>query len=254
MEELKEFRREESALFIVQQDNQEKTETSMEYAFRQIVNLVGSHEYVPGDRLYETVLTERLGMSRTPIREALARLVAFGFLEKSTSKKGYLVPALTPLDMEQVFQGRALMESEALRWAVPNVTRRDIEMLRSWNRREEETHLEKDRTEYVDLNEKIHMTLATLSQNPYLIPVIKNFYWRSMLYNIFLNTFTIATNFPEIPVKWGWKDHAAILDAIEQRDSDEAARLMREHIHSTYKIRTFPITILHKKDAFIPFC
>lgn len=254
MEGRMEEMRGESDIRDPRQEDSQKAETSTDYAFRQIVKLVGSHEYVPGDRLYETLLTERLQMSRTPIREALGRLVAFGFLEKSVAKKGYLVPALTPLDMEQVFQGRALMESEALRWAMPNITKKDLENLRTWNRREEETYLEKDRAEYVDLNEKFHMTLAGFSQNPYLIPAIKNFYWRSMLYNIFLNSFTIATNFPEVSVRWGWKDHANILDAIEHRDSDEASRLMKDHIYSTYQIRRFPVTFLHKKDAFIPFC
>ena len=231
-----------------------KMESSTEQAFRQIVSLVRSHEYIPGDRLYETTLAERLKMSRTPVREALSRLVTFGFLEKSAPKKGYLVPALTPLDMEQVFQARALVEAEALRWSVPNITREWIERFKEWNRREEETYLEQDRTEYVDLNEKFHMQLAALSENPYLIPAIRHFYWRSMLYNIFLNTFTIATNFPEIPIQWGWKDHAGIIDAIERRDAETASELMRQHIYTTYKIRKFPITILSKKDAFIPFC
>ena len=59
-----------------------------------ILRLLIDHEYHPGERLFETVLAERLRISRTPVRTALTRLVTCGFLERCSHRRGYLIPLL----------------------------------------------------------------------------------------------------------------------------------------------------------------
>ena len=77
-----------------------------EQAFQYVIGLIVAHELQPGDRMYEPELVQKMGMSRTPIRTALSRLVADGVLEKVHGQRGYQVPKLSLEDMEKVFTAR----------------------------------------------------------------------------------------------------------------------------------------------------
>ncbi len=81
-------------------------------AYQGILNLILSKRFHPGDRLIENELAEELGLSRTPIRNALKRLAALGLLD-SRSNKGCYVPRLDPQDMFEIFESIRLIESYA---------------------------------------------------------------------------------------------------------------------------------------------
>jgi DNA-binding GntR family transcriptional regulator len=99
-----------------------KRPTAEERAHREILRLIVSQRYAPGDRIFENELAEELGLSRTPIRNALRKLLAEGILENEGGL-GCFIPKLTPSDMENVFQTRILLESRAAAIAAKTATR-----------------------------------------------------------------------------------------------------------------------------------
>ncbi len=203
-----------------------------------IVNLVINHTYKPGDRIFETALAQQLGVSRTPIREALASLVFLGFLERTEARKGYVIPPLTPEDMHIVFSTRRLLEGEAASLAAKQGTVEETAYLSELNRLETEAFDRGRREEYAKINEKYHIHIARMSGNSYLERCIKQLLLRASLYNFFLLGFyTLGSqegkNRLELD-RLSCEEHRLTIEAISNRDDTTAGERMRGHIRSTY--------------------
>src|SRR5690349_4787840 len=82
----------------------------------------------PGDALRQEELAAEFGVSRIPVREALSRLQSEGLLVVEPNR-GAFVPALTPADVTEIFDLRVLLETDALRRAVPGHTARSLRHL-----------------------------------------------------------------------------------------------------------------------------
>jgi DNA-binding GntR family transcriptional regulator len=89
--------------------------------FKQLQNDIINGEYQPGDYLTETKLSEELGVSRTPIREALKQLELEG-LVKSTPGRGVTVQGISTKDIEDIYTIRMMIEGLAARWATEKIT------------------------------------------------------------------------------------------------------------------------------------
>ncbi len=89
-----------------------KTEGSVERAYEALRKMAINFEFKPGERLNETALTKTLDVSRTPLREALNRLVAQGFLTFELGK-GFFCRALSPEKVFELYQLRCALETEA---------------------------------------------------------------------------------------------------------------------------------------------
>jgi DNA-binding GntR family transcriptional regulator len=87
--------------------------------YNQLRDNIGSHQIRPGERLQEVGLAAQLGVSRTPVREALARLESEGMIV--VEGRGFVVPELTDADIEEIYQLRFLLEPAAARSAVGEV-------------------------------------------------------------------------------------------------------------------------------------
>jgi DNA-binding GntR family transcriptional regulator len=211
--------------------------TAKDIALREIVNLVISHKYKPGDRFFETSLADELNMSRTPVREALTNLISTGFLEKIDKQKGYQIPVLTAEDMEKVFHARVLLEGDTAFRAAKNITDEAIENLRELNEIERIAFYNSNRSDYSDANERIHMMLASLANNAYITRYTKELFWRSNLYSFFFTsfyTFGPSENM-NITARLSYEEHRLIIDALSERDCEKSASLTRMHIENTYR-------------------
>ena len=195
-------------------------------AFQTVIDLSRGREIRPGQRLFEPELSERLKMSRTPLRNALSRLVAEGVLLKEAGKKGYLLPSLSAKDMQQVFSVRASLEGSAAELAALRWNEEELQSLRQLNWQERELYRSRqDKREYSQINEELHHRIVALSDNRYL----------TLLYAAFYTDGTEAgTDHPDLP---SWQEHAMLLDALEARDGSRARRLMEEHVMNTYRYR-----------------
>ena len=211
---------------------------------REIFSMYSDHTLQPGDCVYETTLSEKLGLSRTPVRDALGRLVANGFLEQHPGKRGYMMPKLASDDMHDAFEARECLDGKIGWLAAEKATSRDLLMLTEINRREARLLAEYkgmvDEMDYMQANNEFHLGLAHIAGNIFIERAYEPVYWRTQLYVYYLGPFIeeekklfkmeeYSSDTPH--------EHAGIIEAIEKRDAAEAAKRCREHIHSTFTYR-----------------
>lgn len=171
---------------------------------------------VAGERINEVQLSEQLGVSRTPLREALSRLAAEGALF-SRPRIGYFVGALTLEEFRQIYPIRALLDPEALRLAgIPSPAQ--LDSLERMNRR-----LGASRTveQVIARDDEFHLELVGACPNRVLLDLIRQFMERTRRYEIALMR-------EEINVKHTVRTHVRILAALRSRDLSRACRILKQ--------------------------
>ncbi|MDR2780211.1 MAG: GntR family transcriptional regulator [Synergistaceae bacterium] len=227
----------------------EKKENSSNEVLRHVVEMVVSGKVLPTEVLYETTMADYTGLSRTPVREALLRLVNEGFLGQVKGKRGYVVPPLTLEDMRNVYHARECTESKLAYLAAEKAIKSDVEALKQIN--EEESRAKSnfivaslytrrgESYSAVDVNVKFHMSVAHIADNKYLKRIYEMVYWRSHLYTHYIiSRLRMPPEVEEIFERRrleniGAKEHAELTDAIAIRDGERAAALTLNHLRNT---------------------
>ena len=211
-----------------------------EKVYRYLLGLLIEHKLHPGSRILEKDIIEKMKVSRTPVRNAIIKLVADGLLEK-TPEKGVTIPVPTGEDVKQIFFTREALEGESAFLAAMNVTDDDIAFLQMIHKKEEDAYLSFDKKAYTEVNEQFHLNIARISRNKYLERFIKQIYWRTQIFVFYFDSFYNYQ--PENSKKYftpyersSFKDHSEIIDAIVNHDAGIAKKRMREHISSTYNL------------------
>ncbi|MDR0653063.1 MAG: GntR family transcriptional regulator [Synergistaceae bacterium] len=226
-----------------------KKENSSNEVLRYVVEMVVSGKILPTEVLYETTMAAYTGLSRTPVREALSRLVNDGFLGQVKGKRGYVVPPLTLEDMRNVYHARECIESKLAFLAAEKAVKSDVEALKRINAEESEiapshaaTPLYTRHGELysaVDANVKFHMSVARIADNKYLERIYEMVYWRSHLYTHYIiSRLSMPPEAEEIFQRRRLenipaKEHAELTEAIEMRGGERAAALTLKHLQST---------------------
>ena len=211
-----------------------------EKVYRYLLGLLIEHKLHPGSRILEKDIIEKMKVSRTPVRNAIIKLVADGLLEK-TPEKGVIIPVPTGEDVKQIFFTREALEGESAFLAAMNVTDDDIAFLQMIHKKEEDAYLSFDKKAYTEVNEQFHLNIARISRNKYLERFIKQIYWRTQIFVFYFDSFYNYQ--PENSKEYfkpyersSFKDHSEIIDAIVNHDAGIAKKRMREHISSTYNL------------------
>jgi len=211
-----------------------------EKVYSYLLGLLIEHKLNPGSRILEKDIIEKMKVSRTPVRNAIIKLVADGLLEK-TPEKGVIIPVPTGEDVKQIFLVREALEGESAFLAAMNVTDDDIAFLQLLRKKEEDAYLSFDKKAYTEVNEQLHLNIARISRNKYLDRFIKQIYWRSQIFVFYFDSFYNYQ--PENSKEYfspyersSFKDHSEIIDAIVNHDAGIAKKRMREHISSTYNL------------------
>jgi DNA-binding GntR family transcriptional regulator len=172
-------------------------------------------------RLDERKLSEQLGISRTPLREALARLDQEG-LVKIIPRRGVFIVRKNKAEILEMITVWAALESMAARLITQNVPDREIARLRKmvsdFHGDDISSHLD----EYSDANIKFHEAIIGLSGNQHIIDIIESLFMHVRA--IRARTIHEADRAIKSIV-----DHEHIIDALERRETDLAERLVREH-------------------------
>ncbi|MGY6644941.1 MAG: GntR family transcriptional regulator [Salinarimonas sp.] len=203
----------------------------------QLRRMAADFEIRPATRINEAQMASELGVSRTPLREALNRLVAEGFLTFQ-SNHGFFCRALDPQQLLDLYEARAALECEGLRLAIMRGSDADIADLARFH---DETLGEyascTDPLRQLDIDEEFHRRIMGLSGNGELMRLLDNNYGRIRYVRMIgLKDFYARKRAGEVPEgdprveRQRRADHAAILAALVARDTDQALALMREHI------------------------
>jgi len=194
-----------------------------EHVYQAMQELIISRRLAPGQHLVESELAQMLGVSRQPVREALQWLNNEGWVDLRPGY-GAFVHAPTPDEADELLAVRALLESEAARLAAERADADGIARLRDLNRQGEEALAKDDVDNAVALNAAVHRCVTELSGNKVLLDFATQVDRRVRWY---------YTPIARQRGKKSWQEHAALIDAIEKRDADTAARIMQEHTERT---------------------
>lgn len=132
-----------------------------EFAYRSVIRMIIDNQFKPGDFLLETELAEKLQISRTPVRQALSRLIAEGFLDKK-KKKGCVIPVPEAEDARQVFLAREIIEGQTAAAAARSAEESEIKELRLLIKKQETAFQEDKKETYSLIKEHIRHTYELL--------------------------------------------------------------------------------------------
>jgi DNA-binding GntR family transcriptional regulator len=182
-------------------------------------------EPVPGSRLDERQLVEKLNMSRTPVREAINRLVAEGFL-KVAPYKGVFIANKTKKEIIAILMVRATLEGMAARLATPHFSKADLRVMRGMFKPFKKAQLESQRYEFSLANIKFHEFILERSDCQPLIEMAKGLFDHMRLIR-----FRTSAFLPRL--QSALSQHLKLIDVFEKRDPETAEMLMREHIEES---------------------
>ena len=207
-------------------------------AYARLKQMIFDFQLMPGDRVSETELAQRVAVSRTPLRAALQRLEREGFLN--------LLPRLgwqvAPLDfdvMDELYDLRTLIECEAARHLAESEQRPELGLLADTWLVPSPERLD-DAAEVGALDERFHALLVQGSGNREMARVHREITERIRI--IRRLDFTKAAR-----IEVTYDEHARILRAITRRRTDEAQRLLRAHIQqSKLEVRHITLDMLYR--------
>ena len=172
--------------------------------------------------LDERALSERLGVSRTPIREAIAMLEQDGFV-KTVPRRGIVVVRRTKGEIVDMIRAWAALESMAARLITTIARKKDISALRDFFKDFSADRLPQDHVdEYSKANIAFHQALISLSESPVLVDMTNDILLHVRGYRQLTigRTERIAASLPE---------HLAIIEALEERNTELAEKRARDH-------------------------
>lgn len=195
-------------------------------AYALILSAIDAGVYKPGDRLVESELAERFGVSRTPIREALQRMETQSLLARDG--RSLIVASLDHNQLAELYAVRSELEGLAARLAARHATDEEIRVLQSF--------IDDDRRGPADpqrlsrTNRKFHRQIHLASHNRYLVQQL-DLVHRSMA---LMATTSLAF---EGRTEDALDEHQRIIDAIRARDGEAADQALRDHISVAFETR-----------------
>lgn len=182
-------------------------------------------ELVPGEALRERSLAEQLGVSRTPVREALFTLHSEGLVEMLPNR-GATVRTMTARDVEQIYSLRAVLESHAAHEAATARTSTDLSTLLDAHTRLERHHLGGSSSDQALADLAFHLAISDATGSRLL---------QTIMGQVLAFTVSVRSRYAYPPDRAAvaLEQHRGILDAIRAQDGPLAERLMREHVESS---------------------
>ena len=176
----------------------------------------------PNARLVETELAGWLKVSRTPLREALARLASDGLVE--TRRRGWVVREHTAREIGEIHEVRAALEGVAALLACQRASDAQIQEIVDFHHAQNRAKLEMPASDYlVEYNDAFHEAVVVAAGNERL----RDFIRRN---REFFFTYRIARLYSEEEARASLNGHDHVVDALVHRDGERAERAMRQHI------------------------
>jgi DNA-binding GntR family transcriptional regulator len=187
--------------------------------YRHLIGRLRAGELNPGSRLREDDVAASLGVSRTPVREAFARLQARGLV--TATPIGLVVTELTQRQIQDLYAMRAIVEGAAARLAAENASAADLAAIRHAG--ENFDRIANSADEYARANRLFHESIYQAARNDYLMRTVEDL--NDSLALLPRTTFMIEGRSVEAK-----QEHAQITAAIAARDADAAEVAARKHI------------------------
>lgn len=184
----------------------------------------------PGSRLNERVLCERLGVSRTPLREAFKVLAAERLVELNPNR-GAIVATLSADDVEHLFELMAALEGLSGELAARRRTAAELDEIRAMHYEMLAAHARRDLPLYYRLNRGIHEAINRCARNPELTETYDSV-------NLRIQNLRFRSNFNQEKWEAAVREHGAMIDALAAGDARALRAVLEQHLR-------------HKRDAVL---
>jgi DNA-binding GntR family transcriptional regulator len=201
----------------------EAVSTRADAVYEVIHSALMKGEYSTGTRLVEGTLAAYMGVSRTPVREALRRLEGDGLIRSTGSSRGYIVEDLLA-DAEHVFMIRERLEGLGAMLAAQSITSAELRSLRDLQAKMEALLDQPHdvREEMAEFNASFHMRILRAARSPRLEGMVTRLHPEYLSYQVVLS-------YDSDGLTRSIEEHRAIADALWNRDADLADRLVQAH-------------------------
>ena len=181
-----------------------------------------SGKYRDGEKIIESKVAQELGISRTPVREAIKKLELEGLVENHLNR-GNIVTTIKERDIEDIFTLRIAIERITTRWSVERISDEQLQKMAEIVDLMEFYMSKKDKEKFFELNTAFHEIIYKAACAGYLEHVLKDF--QQMIKN--RRKQSLQT---EGRIEKAYKEHREILDAFLARDVDRACEVLVNHI------------------------
>ncbi|MEF3306460.1 GntR family transcriptional regulator [Paenibacillus sp. GYB003] len=220
---------------IIQKQN--ISEELVKYIKQQII----AGDLNPGDRIVETKLARELGVSQTPVREAIRHLHGEGVIT-IVPNKGPMVRTLDMKDVFEIYSVRSMLEGLAIRLATQNATDAQIAELESFYEQMKRKLHDDSVPSLLHDSSHIHKTIIEMADHSRLLNMYQSISFQISLVNRLLGA--KSTKQKEVD------QHLELIEALKKRNPDEAEHTMRKHIFRSY--RDF-VQLSEKKEQPVEF-
>ena len=193
-----------------------------EYAYTELRDMIQRGELGPGEQLLQVELSKQLGISRTPLRRALATLQHERLIEFSPRGEAF-VTRFRAEEVADMFEVRAVLEGLSCRLAATTIEAKHTAYLRSLLEAAFEVSSASDASAYRQADIEFHTYLAKLGSNPFLQDLLDAYHIMHL---------SFAQGLLRTPAET-FHEHLRILDALGRNDPDAAEQEMRQHIRTT---------------------
>lgn len=203
-----------------------KTVSLADQVFEHLETDILSGKYSKGEILTESKLSAELGVSRTPIREALRRLEQEHLIEEAP--KGVVVVGITEKDLEDIFAVRLKLEGQAAAMAAQNHTENQLAVVRE-ALEFQEFYLDKNDPDRIkSMDSRFHDTIYKMSNSTVFYDVLEPLHKKILKYRR-------ASVSDSSRAASSVAEHRAIYEALAARDSELASKLIIEHLKNAYQ-------------------
>lgn len=181
----------------------------------------------PGTKLLEVKIAKQMGVSRTPVREAIRELVAEGFV-KMIPNQGVIVSIASIEDTQEVLQIRSVLEGLAARLATKVINGEEIKELEQYIEQMEYYANKDNALAFSKMDVEFHELILNICGNNRLIQIRKNLSDQAHRYRI--RSLSIPGR-----LKHSLKEHQEIVKALKRKDSEQADKLSQKHVENVLK-------------------
>lgn len=194
---------------------------TVEALYEKLKALAVTYGLRPGERINEVALARQFNVSRTPLREALNRLMVEGFLSR-TAKKGFVRRQLDPKEIYDLYEFRRALETAVIHFACARATDAQLEHLVAFvDASKDEGDEDSKALRFLKLDEEFHERLAGLSGNAEIVAQLKNLNSRIHFFRwVDMQSRRRSTQ----------NEHRAVVEALQARDAGKAEKLLAAHI------------------------
>lgn len=198
-----------------------------EVAYQKLLQAIRHGELTPGTRVREIEIAEKLGISRTPVRDAIRRLESDGLLIH-IPRQGAVIKQLEQKEVIELYEVREVLEGTAARYAARHASEIELAELEDLNDLML-SHAESP-IKVAEANRLFHQALYRAANNRYLVDAL----------NSLSNALTLlggTTLQVDDRTQTAYEEHQAIINAIRLRDGDKAEQAAKHHIQQSQRVR-----------------